>query len=194
VPWRRLPPTLRSGSPRGRPRIGRLRRRGLAPPPPEVPPPGVRGRPLGVAVLFLSVLIASFGGAADLPVGGVALALLDKLLLLRFDTGLSPIQLGILNEIRLPRVVLATLVGALLARPARPTRASSATRCPTPGRSAPRPGRDGGDPGDRVRRGSEASFGGIGAVPLAAFVGALAGVLASYLLGRSPCAAAGRRR
>jgi iron complex transport system permease protein len=31
--------------------------------------------------------------------------------------------------------------------------------------------------------GSEASFGGIGAVPLAAFVGALAGVFASYLLG-----------
>jgi iron complex transport system permease protein len=139
---------------------------------------------LGVAALLLAVLLASFGGAADLPVGGVALALLDKLPFVHFSTGLSRIQLGVLDEIRLPRVILATLVGALLAQAGAAYQGvfrNPLSDSGTIGASA-----GAGMAATLVivyGGGSEASFGGIGAVPLAAFVGALAGVFASYLLG-----------
>src|SRR5205807_1863372 len=62
-------------------------------------------------------------GAAGLPVGGTAEALLDKLPFVDLHSGLGPVQPSVLDQIRLPRVVLATLVGALLAQ------AGSASQC-----------------------------------------------------------------
>ena len=76
-------------------------------------PPCHRRRDRGPAA---AVLAASFSGAAGLPPGGVALALLDKLPFVRVHTGLSPLQQGVLDQIRLPRVALAAVVGGLLAQ------------------------------------------------------------------------------
>ena len=54
-------------------------------------------------------------GAADLPVNAVLAALVDWLPGIDVDNGLTDLQLGILFEIRLPRVVLGALVGCVLA-------------------------------------------------------------------------------
>jgi iron complex transport system permease protein len=139
---------------------------------------------LGIAVLFLSVLLASFGGAADLPFGGVALALLDKLPFVHADTGLSRLQLGILDQIRLPRVILATLVGALLAQAG--AAYQGVFRNPLSDSGLIGASAGAGMAATLVivfGGGAQAQVAGIGAVPLAAFVGALGGVLLSYLLG-----------
>jgi iron complex transport system permease protein len=53
-------------------------------------------------------------GPASMPVGRVGLELLDRLPLVSVDSGLDSRQAAILWDIRLPRVVLALLVGATL--------------------------------------------------------------------------------
>ena len=137
-----------------------------------------------IAVLLLAVLIASLGGAAGLPVAGTAEALLDKLPFVHISTGLTPVQQGILDQIRLPRVVLATLVGALLAQAGAAYQGVFRNPLSDSGTIGASAGAGmaatlvivfGGGP--------EHTVAGIGAVPLAAFVGGLAGVLASYVLG-----------
>ncbi|NYJ00629.1 iron complex transport system permease protein [Nocardioides thalensis] len=70
---------------------------------------------LGLAVVVVAVLVSSLVGPAGLHVRGVLLELVDALPLVRADSGLSEMQQAILWEIRLPRVVLAVLVGATLA-------------------------------------------------------------------------------
>ncbi len=67
-----------------------------------------------VGLLVIAVLASLAVGAVDLPLGGVALATLDALPLLDLDTGLDDRQLVIFQQWRLPRVVLAGLVGASL--------------------------------------------------------------------------------
>ncbi|MBR7830971.1 iron ABC transporter permease [Actinospica sp. MGRD01-02] len=64
-----------------------------------------------IAVAVLGALV----GAADLSPWGVVATLLDRIPLVHLDTGLSPLEQNILLQIRLPRVVLALLVGGLLA-------------------------------------------------------------------------------
>ncbi|HIE22592.1 MAG TPA: iron ABC transporter permease, partial [Acidimicrobiia bacterium] len=54
-------------------------------------------------------------GPAGIPPAGALLALVDSLPSLELDHGLSEIQHRVLFEIRLPRVVLGGLVGAVLA-------------------------------------------------------------------------------
>ncbi|MEY9863681.1 iron complex transport system permease protein [Catenulispora sp. GAS73] len=138
----------------------------------------------GVLVLLLAVLVSSLGGAAGLPVGGTAKALLDKLPFVDLRTGLGPVQQSVLDEIRLPRVVLATLVGALLAQAGAAYQGVFRNPLSDSGTIGASAGAGmaatlvivyGGGP--------EHTVAGIGAVPLAAFVGALGGVLASYVLG-----------
>jgi iron complex transport system permease protein len=154
-----------------------------------VPRRRVRARPTiallaGVAVLFLAVLVSSLGGAAGLPVGGTAAALLDKLPFVDIHSGLGPLQQSVLDQIRLPRVVLATLVGALLAQAGAAYQGVFRNPLSDSGTIGASAGAGmaatlvivyGGGP--------EHTVAGIGAVPLAAFVGALGGVLASYVLG-----------
>ncbi|MEY9927281.1 iron complex transport system permease protein [Catenulispora sp. GP43] len=136
------------------------------------------------AVLLLAVLVSSLGGAAGLPVAGTAKALLDKLPFVDLHTGLGPVQQSVLDQIRLPRVVLATLVGALLAQAGAAYQGVFRNPLSDSGTIGASAGAGmaatlvivyGGGP--------EHTVAGIGAVPLAAFVGALGGVLASYVLG-----------
>ncbi|MEU5878996.1 iron ABC transporter permease [Spirillospora sp. NPDC047279] len=61
------------------------------------------------------MLAALLVGAAELPAGGVVKALLDRLPFVELDSGLSPVELNVLFELRLPRVLLGAAVGGLLA-------------------------------------------------------------------------------
>jgi iron complex transport system permease protein len=63
----------------------------------------------GCAVLGIAV------GAVDLPVDSVVAELLDKLPGVDIDSGLSERQAAILWELRVPRVILAGMVGGMLA-------------------------------------------------------------------------------
>ncbi|WP_245966725.1 FecCD family ABC transporter permease [Sphaerisporangium album] len=68
-----------------------------------------------LAVLAVCVLLGLVIGAVGMPVKGVVLELLDRLPFVSADSGLSPVEKGLLVQLRLPRVVLAAVVGGLLA-------------------------------------------------------------------------------
>ena len=90
---------------------------------------------VGVAlVLLLGALLAGLlVGAVGLSPGAVLAEVADRLPFVSVDSGLSEQEAAIVWDLRLPRVVLAALVGATLAAAgASPTRGSSATRWPTP--------------------------------------------------------------
>lgn len=70
---------------------------------------------LGVLLVLVAAVLGSVVGAADLDAGSVLKALLDVLPGITLDSGLSEVQENILFEIRLPRVVLGGIVGAVLA-------------------------------------------------------------------------------
>jgi iron complex transport system permease protein len=68
-----------------------------------------------VAVLAAAVLAGAAFGAVSLPAGSMLREVLDRLPGVSLDSGLGERQAAILWEIRLPRVILAGLVGATLA-------------------------------------------------------------------------------
>lgn len=96
---------------------------------------------VGSLALVGAVVAGLLVGAADLPVRGVLLALVDELPFVDVDHGLSPVQHSVLMEIRMPRVLGAVVVGSLLAVAGAGYQGSSATRWPTRTCSARRPGR-----------------------------------------------------
>jgi iron complex transport system permease protein len=67
-----------------------------------------------LALLAVAFMAGVSIGPAGMPVGRVGLELLDRLPLVSVDSGLDGRQAAILWDIRLPRVVLALLVGATL--------------------------------------------------------------------------------
>ncbi|BFU45130.1 FecCD family ABC transporter permease [Krasilnikovia sp. MM14-A1004] len=69
----------------------------------------------GCAAVLVAVVAGLSLGPVSLPVGGVAAELLDLLPKVHVDSGLSPREAAIVTELRLPRVVLGLLVGAMLA-------------------------------------------------------------------------------
>ena len=68
-----------------------------------------------VAFLLVSLAIGVLVGPVDLGVGAVLESAAARLHIPGFSTSLSPTEEAILWEIRVPRVVLAALVGAMLA-------------------------------------------------------------------------------
>lgn len=68
-----------------------------------------------VLVLFAAMLVGILVGPAGLTPRGVLLDIADRLPLVDVDSGLSTRQQAILWNIRMPRVVLGVLVGAMLA-------------------------------------------------------------------------------
>ncbi|MFF0576356.1 FecCD family ABC transporter permease [Streptosporangium saharense] len=66
-------------------------------------------------LLLVSMLAALLVGAADIAPRGAALQLLDWLPFVSADSGLAPVERALLLELRLPRVLLAAIVGGLLA-------------------------------------------------------------------------------
>ncbi|SVC90880.1 uncharacterized protein METZ01_LOCUS343734, partial [marine metagenome] len=91
-------------------------------PTPPREPPGLRPVSLhgwwlvfGLGAVGLASMAGLVLGPADLGVGRVLVELADGLPFLEFNSGLGERQQAIVWEIRLPRVVLGLLVGAMLA-------------------------------------------------------------------------------
>ena len=126
------------------------------------------------------MLVAAFVGAADLNPLATAAALIDKAApFLHLPTSLDPLDKAVLFQIRLPRVVLGALVGGLLALAG--AGYQGVFRNPLV---------DSGMLGASAGAGLGATLaivylGGAGpqAVPVAAFVGSLAGVAVAYATG-----------
>nr|WP_240972882.1 iron ABC transporter permease [Nonomuraea sp. FMUSA5-5] len=68
-----------------------------------------------LVVLAVSMIAALLGGAADISPWQVVLQVADWLPLVHVDSGLAPVEQGLLYELRLPRVLVAAVVGGLLA-------------------------------------------------------------------------------
>ncbi len=88
----------------------------------EQPVPDVRARGLSplwacsaVAFLLVSLVVGVLAGPVDLGVGAVLESTAARFHVPGFSSSLSPTEEAILWEIRVPRVVLAALVGAMLA-------------------------------------------------------------------------------
>ena len=96
-------------------------------------PRGVTAGWAAAAVVFLlaSLVFGVVAGPIDLGVGDILQSIGAKLGL-PIASPLDPIDESILWEIRIPRVVLAALVGSTLALSGPPTRGCSGTRSPTP--------------------------------------------------------------
>lgn len=75
----------------------------------------VRALVVGAVFLIAAALLGALVGAADLNPWGVVATLLDRIPFVHLSTGMTTLDQNILLEIRLPRVVLALLVGGLLA-------------------------------------------------------------------------------
>ncbi len=69
----------------------------------------------GAALVVVAAgLVGALVGPVRLPTRGVLLELLDRLPLIHVRSGLTPTQATLLVQIRLPRVVLGLIVGAML--------------------------------------------------------------------------------
>lgn len=69
----------------------------------------------GVVAVLVAVVAGLAFGSVSLPPGGVAIELLNLIPGVRLHSGLTERDVAILTELRLPRVVLGLLVGAMLA-------------------------------------------------------------------------------
>ncbi|HEX6871671.1 MAG TPA: iron chelate uptake ABC transporter family permease subunit, partial [Micromonosporaceae bacterium] len=69
----------------------------------------------GLAAVLFALLAGLAIGPVPIPPLGVAAELLDRIPGVHLDSGLTPAQAAIVTELRLPRVVLGLLVGAMLA-------------------------------------------------------------------------------
>jgi iron complex transport system permease protein len=134
------------------------------------------------AFLVLSLVVGVLAGPVDLGVGAVLESAGDRLGIPGVSTSLSPTEEAILWEIRVPRVVLAALVGAMLAL-------AGATYQGVFRNPLADPYLLGVAAGAGLGATIAISYGPIGAegslLPLAAFVGAVAAVVGAYAIGRS---------
>jgi iron complex transport system permease protein len=143
----------------------------------------VRGTWAGcLAALAGAVVTGVAVGPARLPVAAVAAELVDRLPLVTLDSGLDPRQQAILWDIRLPRVVLALLVGATLSLAGASYQGVFRNPLADPyllGAAA------GAGLGATVVLGAGLSggWGPVDAVPVAAFAGALLAVALTYGIG-----------
>lgn len=132
-------------------------------------------------VLLAALLAGTLVGPAGLTAGGVLLELIDRVPLVSVDSGLTMRQQVILWEIRIPRVVLGAIVGAMLA-------IAGATYQGVFRNPLADPYLLGVSSGAGLGATLAIVLGGAAAqamVPPAAFAGGMIAVLATYALGRS---------
>ncbi|MCT2063429.1 FecCD family ABC transporter permease [Dietzia cinnamea] len=127
------------------------------------------------------MLLGTLIGPAGLTAGGVLLDLLDRLPLIAVDSGLTERQQVILWEIRIPRVVLGAIVGAMLAIAGATYQGVFRNPLADPYLLGVSSGAGLGATLAIVAGGAMGS----GLVPPAAFVGGMIAVMATYALGRS---------
>lgn len=149
------------------PRLAALRRRGPL--------------PLTVAAALGSVLVGLLVGPADLTARSVLLELVGALPGVHTDSGLTAPQQAVLWQIRMPRVVLGVLVGAVLALSGATYQGVFRNPLADPYLLGVSSGAGLGATVAIVSGGSIGPFG----VPLLAFAGGVVGVLATYGLGSS---------
>ncbi len=138
----------------------------------------------GVVVTLAVLLAATLIGASGLSAGAVLADLADAIPGVRLDSGLSPQEHAILWQIRLPRVVLGALVGAVLAVAGAAYQGVFRNPLADPYLLGVSSGAGLGATIMIVAGGSGAALGGYG-LPAAAFAGGIVAVAATYLLGRS---------
>jgi len=151
----------------------------------------------GVAAVVVAAIAGLCFGAVNLPAQGVAAELLNLLPGVQLDSGLSEREAAIVTELRLPRVVLGLLVGAMLALAGGCYQGVFRNPLADPHLLGVAAGAGLGVTAVITLRGTGAAdatgdvTAGLPAtVPLAAFVGAIGAVALTYLLG----AAGGRGR
>lgn len=132
-------------------------------------------------VLLAALLLGTFVGPAGLTASGVLLELLDSIPFLHVDSGLTQRQQVILWEIRIPRVVLGAIVGAMLAIAGATYQGVFRNPLADPYLLGVSSGAGLGATLAIVLGGAAAS----GLVPPAAFAGGMIAVLATYTLGSS---------
>jgi iron complex transport system permease protein len=137
-----------------------------------------------LALLAVAFMAGVSIGPAGMPVGRVGLELLDRLPLVSVDSGLDSRQAAILWDIRLPRVVLALLVGATLSVAGGAYQGVFRNPLADPyllGAAA------GAGLGATLvlTSGAQGGWGPFDVLPAAAFVGALLAVGLTYLVGRA---------
>ncbi|HEX9712475.1 MAG TPA: iron ABC transporter permease [Actinomycetota bacterium] len=135
---------------------------------------------VGLGALAGAMLLGVMTGPVALSPGAIAGELLDPLPFLSVDSGLSEQQAAILMQIRLPRVVLGALVGAMLSIAGAAYQGAFRNALADPyllGAAA----------GAGLGATLAIAYGnaGQGLIPLAAFGGALAAVALAYSVGRS---------
>jgi iron complex transport system permease protein len=141
----------------------------------------------GAVAVLAAVALGVAVGPSSVPGGGALVDLVDRLPLVDVDSGLSSQQSTIVWELRLPRVVLGLLVGAMLATAGGAYQGVFRNPLADPYLLGVAAGAGLGATVMIVR--GDGSSGGSLTVPLAAFGGALAAVLLTYVVG-----AAGDRR
>ncbi|TWS18785.1 iron ABC transporter permease [Tsukamurella asaccharolytica] len=134
---------------------------------------------LAVVAVLGAMTAGLLVGAADLPGRAILLELLDRLPGIHVDSGLTPLQVNVLLQIRLPRVLAAALVGGLLAVAGAGYQGVFRNPLADPYLLGAAAGAGVGATATIVLLPGDAAA----TVPVAAFVGALAGVALAYGLG-----------
>ncbi|MFB4274658.1 FecCD family ABC transporter permease [Nonomuraea sp. MTCD27] len=149
-----------------------------------------RARPLWVAgalgMLAVSMIAGLLDGAADISPWQVVLQVVDWLPVARVDSGLAPVEQGLLFELRLPRVLLAAVVGGLLAMAGAGYQGVFRNPLADPYLLGAAAGAGLATTAAIVLLPSVA-----GSIPVAAFVGAVGGVFLAYTLGNTAGRAGG---
>lgn len=145
---------------------------------------------LALASVLAAVVAGLAFGPVRLPPAGVALEVVDLLPGVSVDSGLSERQAAIVTRIRLPRVILGLLVGAMLALAGGAYQGAFRNPLAEPYLLGVAAGAGLGVTVVVALRGTSHTGALPMAVPLAAFLGAVGAVALSYLLG----AAGGRDR
>ena len=129
------------------------------------------------AVLVVALLAGLLVGPVSMPIGGVLAEVADRMPLISIESGLDDRQAAIIWEIRLPRVVLGALVGAVLSVSGAAYQGVFRNPLADPYLLGVAAGAGLGATIVIVGGGSS------GLIPVAAFVGAVAAVVAAYALG-----------
>jgi iron complex transport system permease protein len=159
---------------------------GRAPVAPDLRPPGLRAGLLlaAGAALAGAALLAVLVGPVRLDPAGVLAELAGRLPLVDVHGGLPAADAAILWQLRLPRVVLGALVGAMLALAGAAYQGVFRNPLADPYLLGAAGGAGLGAT-LAIAYGPDTSTWPVGLLPLAAFAGAVAGVAAAYALGRS---------
>ncbi|HEY8482634.1 MAG TPA: iron ABC transporter permease [Spirillospora sp.] len=131
------------------------------------------------ALLAATLLAGVLVGAASLPAGGVLKALADRLPFVDVDSGLGVVEENVLFELRVPRALMAALVGGMLAMAGAGYQGVFRNPLADPYLLGAAAGAGVGATTVIVLTPGDPGY----AVPLAAFAGAVLGVFLAYVLG-----------